>query len=113
MIPADMWTGGGNLRITQRGAMDFVSIGLIGRTHTDYGFATNHRRLAAGLLRSLESRLNSNWVMAVDIGHYVPTVCFETLGRVVREPPLYVTVNGNAIIVVKTDQLAKTQCACQ
>ena len=106
MVPADVGTGGGNLRIAQRRAVYFVGVGFIGRTQADYSFAANHRRLVAGPLGRFNRRLNGYRVVTVDIGHHMPAVSFKALGRVVGEPAFYMAVYGNTIVVVKTDQLA-------
>ena len=51
--------------------------------------------------------------MAVDIVDHLPAVGLEPGGGVIGEPALYLAVDGNAIVIVKHDQLAQAQGACQ
>ena len=45
--------------------------------------------------------------MAVDITHHVPLVGLEALRRVVGKPAGYVPVDGNAVVVPESDELAQ------
>jgi len=51
--------------------------------------------------------------MAVDLGNHVPAVGCEAARRVVGEPALDVTVDGNAVVVVEDNQFAQAQGARQ
>ncbi len=46
-------------------------------------------------------------VVAVDIAHHMPAVGFEALGRIVGKPTFDMAVNGDAVVVIKADQLAQ------
>ena len=49
--------------------------------------------------------------MAIDATNDVPAVGLETGRRIVREPAVYFTVDGNAVVVVEHDELRQLQRA--
>ena len=49
----------------------------------------------------------------MDVRHHVPTIGFEAFGRIVGEPAVHVTVDGDAVVIVEADEFAETQRAGQ
>ena len=47
--------------------------------------------------------------MPVNIPNHVPSVGLEALRRVIREPPFDMSVDGNAIVIVKRNQLTQAE----
>ncbi|VGP32200.1 hypothetical protein SB00610_01829 [Klebsiella quasipneumoniae subsp. similipneumoniae] len=51
--------------------------------------------------------------MAVNVADHVPVVGAETFCRIIGKPAVGFAVDGDAVVVVKTDQLAQSERACQ
>ena len=52
-------------------------------------------------------------VVAVNTGKHLPTVGSKTLRGVVGEPAVYFAINGDAIVIIDTDQFAQAQSTRQ
>ena len=90
-----------------------VSALLIRRALADDGLAANHGRLGRLRFRLFDRGVDGIGVMAVDVRNHVPAISFEAFRRVVGEPTFNFAVDGNAVVVVETNQLAHAQCARQ
>ncbi len=51
--------------------------------------------------------------MTIYIGNHMPAISLETLGGIVCEPALNVTVDRDAVVIPECDQLAKTESTGQ
>ena len=74
---------------------------FVRRTKTNNCFTANQSRFTWLTAGRFYSSLNRVTVMAIHIGNNLPAIGFKTGGRVVAKPALDITVNGNAIIVIK------------
>ena len=79
----------------------------------NHGFAAHQRGFAGLCFRSQQCRLDGDGIMAVHARNDMPPVGFKTLRRVVSEPSLHLTVDGDAVVIVDGNQFAQTQRARQ
>jgi len=105
--PVHQAAGGGDLGVAQRRAVHVVGAGLVRRTGADHGLAADQRGLVGHRLGGFDGGMQRLGVVAVDVGHDVPAVGLETLGRVVGEPAFDVAVDGDAVVVPEGSQLAQ------
>ena len=56
-----------------------------------------------------DGRIHRLPVMAVHVADHVPAIRLEPRRRVVREPALHFTVDGDAVVVVEHDELAEPE----
>ena len=93
--------------LSQRRAMHVVATGLVRRALADNRLAANERRLGVLRLGSTNGRIDCIDVVAIDATDNVPAIGFETLRRIVGKPADHIAVDGNAVIVVKSNQLGE------
>ena len=108
-----MLARGFDFGIAQCSTVYVVRAFFVRRALADDGFANNHRWLVGdgfGFLQRFFYRLR---VVAVNIADHVPVISFEALAGIVGEPGFHVAINRNAVIVVKSDQLAQAPSAGQ
>jgi len=110
--PAELGTGCSNFRIAQRRAMHIVRPLLVGRTETDHRLARNKRRALRVRLRSLDGSGNLRGIVTVG-GQHLPAIGFEALRRIVGEPAFHLAIDGDAVVIIEHDQLAKPESAGQ
>ena len=111
--PAQVLARGFDFGIAQCSTVYVVRAFFVRRALADNGFANNHRRFVGdgfGFLQRFFYRLR---VVSVDITDHVPVISFEALAGIVGEPGFDVAVDGDAVIVVKSDQLAQAPGAGQ
>ena len=104
---ADLRAGGGDFVLAKRGTVHVVRPRLVRRTLADHRLAADQRRfvgLCLGLGDGLVDRVD---VVAINVTDDVPAVGFKTLRRIVGEPAADVAVDGDAVVVVKGDQLVE------
>jgi len=112
VVPLQRFTGQGDFRVTQWGAVAVFFTLLVRRTETDGGLAADQGRLRA-LASGVDGSLDLFRIVAVDIADHLPVVGFETLRGVVGEPAFDFAVDGDAVVIVEGDQLAQAQRAGQ
>ena len=83
--------------------MRFVRACAIGRTETDNRLAVDQCRFV-GFLSFFNSFGNRLDIVAVDRADHVPVIRFETLANVFAEPVFDLAVDGNAVVIVKSDE---------
>ena len=93
--------------------MRSAGIGLGGRSLADHGLAADQARLVIDRLRFFQRGIDGRGIMPVDVRHDMPAVGFEALRRIVGKPARNLAVDGNAVVVVKRDQLAEAPGARQ
>ena len=86
---------------------------LVGGAEADDGLAADQGRAIAVGAGHFDGGADFVRVVAVDVGHHVPAVAFETLGGVVGEPAVDFAVDGDAVVIVEHDQLAQPQSTGQ
>src|SRR5882762_1078685 len=109
MRPAQLYSSCRDFLLAQRSSVRLMSSSLGRRTLGDRGLTTDERRLPARCFGCIDRSLDGLAVMPVDIPDHVPSVGLEAFRRVIREPPLHMPVNGNAIVIVKGNQLAQAE----
>src|SRR5690606_33611676 len=88
----------------------------IGCALADDGAAANERRALALLRQGLcldDGGIDRGNIVPVDTGQDIPAIAFKTLGGVIAEPVLDPPINGNAVVVIKNDELGQLQGARQ
>ena len=109
MGPVKRFASQGNFVIAQWRAVALFFALLIGRALTNDRFAADQ----CGLVRLGATRLNGSGngiaVVAVDRWDHLPAVGFKAFGGIVAEPAFHFTVDGNAIVVIESDQFAQAQ----
>ena len=105
--------GGGDFVLAERGAVAIVRALLVGRAHADGRLAADQARLVGHRLGGEQRLFDFFGIMAVDRSNDMPTVGFEALRRVVGEPAFDMAVDGDAVVVPESDQLAETEGAGQ
>ena len=113
VIPADVHARGGDLRLAKRRSMRVVTSGLVRRSLTDDGLATDQARSCKLRLRLLQRGFHCLGAVTVHIRHHMPAVCFESFRRVIGEPAFHVAVDGDAVIVVEDNHLSQSEGARQ
>ena len=113
VVPTQLLAGQCNFVLTQRSAVTGFGALLVGGTKTNDGLAANQCGLSCVRPAGLNRSANGLRVMAINLGNDLPAISFETPGRVVGKPAVHFTVDGDAVVVVEHDQLAKAQCAGQ
>src|SRR5258708_3393962 len=94
---------------TERSAMRIMRPRQLGRTPADHGLAADESRLVARRERLPDRRVDRLGVMPVDIAADAPATGLEALRRVVGEPALDMAVDGDAVIVVESAELAEAE----
>jgi len=107
--PADAFANGRDLIGAQGGPVGLLAAGLVGRAPADHGLATDDRRPVGGRPRGLDRRTHGLGVVAIDIGHDVPTVRTEARGDILGEPARHIAVDGDAVVIVENNELAEAQ----
>ncbi len=109
--PVQCLARGGHFVRTERLAVSGGGSLFIRSAPTDDGFATDQRRtgrLGTGSLDRCQQRLR---IMTIDVRDHVPVISLESLRRVVGKPALHFAVDGDAVVVVKNDELAQPMAA--
>ena len=104
---------GSDFILAERGAVNVVRTGLVRRTLADDGLAADQCRLVVLCLGRGDGAVDGVDVVAVNVADDVPAVGFKALRRVVGEPAVHVSVDGDAVIVVQRDQLGELPSAGQ
>ncbi len=86
-----------------------MGAGLVRRTEADNGLAHQQRWLVGHLAGFFNRGLDGVRIVAVDVAHHVPAVGFEAQGGVVGEPAVDVAVDGDAVVIVESGQLAELE----
>ncbi len=107
VVPADMRTGRGDLRIAQCSTVHVMRAFLVRRAGTDDGLAADQRGLVGNRLGGLDCGVECNGVVTLHVGDHMPAISFETLGGVIGEPGADMAVNGNIVVVPERNQLAQ------
>ena len=87
--------------------MGLGGVGAVRTAFADAGFADYERGLVGAVFGFCNRLAHGYSVMAVDGVDHMPTVSFESLGRVVDEPRRDFAVDRNAVVVVERDQFVK------
>ena len=109
VLPAQRFPGQGNFIFAQGGTVGFFLALLVGAAETDNGLAANQGGLIGIGTGIFDSHLHFFRAVAIHIGNHLPAVGTETLHRVIGKPAFHLTINGNAVIVIKGHQLAQAQ----
>ena len=109
--PADSLAYASYLVLAKGCAMGGFLALLVGRAPTDDGLAANKSGCVAVGARAFDGAFHRARIVPVHIGYHLPAVCAETRRRVVGEPTLHISVDGDAVIVVEDDQLTESQGA--
>ncbi len=112
VLPAQRLAGQGDFGVTQGSAVGFFLALLVRRTEADDGLAADQRRTIA-LARSFQGDLDFFCIMAVDIANHLPAIGLEATRGVIGEPAVHFTVDGDAIVIVESDQLVQAKGASQ
>ena len=113
MVPAQFLPGQCHFFFPQRCAVRLFLTCFIRRTKANYRTADNQRRLIFHALRFKDRFLHRLRIVAVDFMDHMPVIGFKTFCRIVGKPAFCFTVDGNTVVIVKTNQLAQSQRACQ
>src|SRR5690606_4143096 len=101
---------------TQGGTVHFFRTSCVGSALADDSATADKRRparLCALQLRLSNGTVNCCDIVAVDIANHIPAIAFKTARRVVPKPVLHLSINGNAVVVVKHNELGQAQRAGQ
>ena len=109
-VEAQGLLGQAHLVHAQRGAVAGGGAGLVGRTLADDGVADHERGLFGGLFGLAQGLLDVLEVVAV-AGEDAPTVALEAALGVIDHRDVGGALDGDAVGIVKENQLAQTQCA--
>ncbi len=109
VVPAQRFARQGDFLVAQWRAVTLFFTGFIGRPHADHGLAADQRRLARLGARRLDGRSNGIAVVAINRRNHLPAVGLETFRGVVAEPAFHFAIDGNAVVIVESNQLAQTQ----
>ena len=47
--------------------------------------------------------------MTVDISNHVPAISFKTFWRIITKPAINIAINGNVVVIIKTNQFSQTK----
>ena len=105
--PVQSGAGGGGFVLAQRRAVRGFFAGLRGRTETDRGAAAEQHRLVGRAHRGVDGGFDLDRIVAIDIAHHGPAVGFEARRRIVGEPALHLTVDGDVVVVPEGDEFVE------
>ena len=105
MMPTQCFPCRLNLSFPKGGAVTGLGSLLIGRALANNRFAANQGRPAGIGFGTVNGLIDGCGVVPVDIGNDLPAIAFEAFGRVVGKPASYLTVNRDAVIIVKGDSI--------
>ncbi len=97
----------GQLVLAQRFAVDAGGAGLVGASVADHGLAADDARPRIGLRR--RHRLRDGPVSSSVHRLHMPAVGVEALGPILAIRQARAAFNGNAIVVVQIDQVARAR----
>ncbi len=86
--------------------MGFGRAFFIRRAFTNSGFTANNAGLSGIGFSCFNSFGHGVDIVAVYVGHHVPTVASEALRNVFAKPAIYVAINGDIVVVVQHNQFA-------
>src|SRR5471030_1836679 len=108
VVPVQRLTGQSDFRVTQRGAVAVFFTLLVRRTEADGGLAADQRWLSA-FTSGFDRSLDLFRVVTVDVADHLPVVGFETFRRVIGEPAFDFAVDGDAVVIVESNQFTQAQ----
>ena len=109
-VEAQGLLGQAHLVHAQRGAVAGGGAGLVGRTLADGGVANDEGGLRGGLFGLAQGLLDVLEVVAV-AGENAPAIALEAALGVIGHGDVGGALDGDAVGIVKENQLAQTQCA--
>ena len=113
MVPAQFLPCQCHFFFTQRCAVRLFFTCFIRRSKANHRTADNQRRLIFHALRFKDRFLHRLRIVTVDLVDHMPVIGFKTFCRIVGKPAFGFTVDGNTVVIVKTNQLAQSQRARQ
>ncbi|CCJ85576.1 hypothetical protein BN133_1953 [Cronobacter dublinensis 582] len=109
VVPAELFAGQCHFFFAERRAVRLLFTRFVRRAEANHGATDNQRRFIGNLFRFFDGALDGLRIVAVNFMHHVPVIGFEAFGGVVGKPAFGLAVNGDAVVIVKTDQLAEPQ----
>ena len=105
--PADRLARGGDLGLTQGGAVDVARALLVGGARTDHGAADDEAGALGLGLGERDGSIDRAHVVPVDRLDHVPAVGTEARGGILGEPALHLAVDRDSVGIVEDDELAQ------
>mmetsp|Transcript_16667 Transcript_16667/g.36754 ORF Transcript_16667/g.36754 Transcript_16667/m.36754 type:complete len:486 (-) Transcript_16667:8-1465(-) len=113
VLPAELLAGCLGLLLSEGSAVRIMAIRLVRGAEANNGLHLDERRLVSARLRLGDGLADGVHIrVAVRDGEHLPAVGLVALAHILGEGELGVTVNGDAVVVVKGDELPKAQVAC-
>ncbi len=106
--PAECCLGGGIFSGTQRRAMHAACTGAIWRTIANDGLERDQRRAVGLSLGARQRRIDSVVIVTVNLFD-IPAASLELGRNIVGEGDFRAAVDGDAVIIIKQDQLAEAK----
>ena len=113
VVPADGRACERNFVRTQGFAVGFGGVRTVGAALADAGFAHDQRGLVTAQLGAGDGLAHHRCIVAVDRANHVPAVCLEAFGCVVCKPWGHLAVDGNAVVVVQSNEFVQLPSACE
>ena len=109
IFPAQLLAGQGHLFFAQRRAVRLFRPRFVGRTEADDGPTDNQRRLIFHRLRFRNGLFNGLRIVTINVTDHMPVIGAEAFGRIIGKPAFGFAVDGDAVVIVKTDQLTQSE----
>ena len=98
-----------NFVFTQWGAMTPRSTCLVRCPIANFGLTTNEGWLVTVRTGCFKRSCNCRMIVAVNCRNNLPAVCFKSFWGVIGKPAFNGTIDGDAIVVVYTNQFAQPE----
>ena len=98
---------------TKRRTMRVCRALFVGCSQPNHGLAANQSRLVRHLHSVPESLDYRIGIMTVHVSNDSPAICLEPCGHIFCEPSGYLSIDGNAVVIVYADELVELQRTCQ
>ena len=112
MVPANRGAGEGNFIRAQRFAVGLGGVHAVGAALADVGFAGDECGLVGAVFGGGDGAADSLHIVAIH-GDDIPTVGLEASGGVVDEPRRDLAIDGNAVVVIQSDEFVQLPSASQ
>ena len=100
-----------NFVFTQWGAMTARSTRLVWCPIANFGLTTNERGLVTVRAGGFKRSCNCRMIVTVNYRNDLPAVCFKSFWGVIGKPTFNSAIDGDAIVVVYTNQFAQPEGA--
>mmetsp|Transcript_61966 Transcript_61966/g.98130 ORF Transcript_61966/g.98130 Transcript_61966/m.98130 type:complete len:523 (-) Transcript_61966:186-1754(-) len=112
VVPAQLLASGLSLICTEGCTMGIMAVSLVGRAEADGGLHLDQSWLVSASLGLLDG-LADGIHIGVALRHFqdLPSIALKALADILSEGEIGVSIDGDAVVIVESNQLSQTQVA--